>query len=499
MAIPKVMGIETEYGITVRNQPDFNPILSSLLLINSYETYRTARIRWDYEAESPLRDARGFEYAEERELPSKEESRLINLILSNGARYYVDHAHPEYSTPECTNPRDLVIWDKAGERILNISRTRAEAVSPPEQRILIYKNNTDLKGNSYGTHENYLMDRRCPFTRIVQHLMPFLTSRQVFTGAGKVGSENNLEYLPYQISQRADFLETEVGLETMHSRPIINTRDEPHADPEKYRRLHVIVGDANMSELTTYLKVGTTAIALSMLEDDFIDRDLSLDNSVQAFRTISRDVACRVPVRLKDGRTITAVELQREFLELAHRYYRDRELDTVTKDVLVRWEYVLDRLEQDPMTLSRELDWVIKKDLIESYMATHNNLDWTDARVSMIDLQYHDIRPGKGLYYKLEESEAVERIVADDEITKAIHDPPKDTRAYFRGMCLQRYSEDIVSASWDSVIFDLKEGPLKKIFMLEPLRGTEAAVRQLLEESPTARDLLRNISKPSVV
>jgi proteasome accessory factor PafA2 len=498
MAIPKVMGIETEYGITVRNQPDFNPILSSLLLINSYETYRTARIRWDYEAESPLRDARGFEYAEEKELPSKEESRLINLILSNGARFYVDHAHPEYSTPECTNPRDLVIWDKAGERVLNISRTRAEAVSPPEQRILLYKNNTDMKGNSYGTHENYLMDRRCPFTRIVQYLMPFLVTRQIFTGAGKVGSENNLEYTPYQISQRADFLETEVGLETMHSRPIINTRDEPHADPEKYRRLHVIVGDANMSELTTYLKVGTTAIALSMLEDDFIDRDMALDNPVQAFRTISRDLNCRVPVRMKDGRSLTAVAIQREFLELAHRYYRDRELDTVTKDVLVRWEYVLDRLEQDPMLLSRELDWVVKKDLIESYMATHD-LDWTNAKVAMIDLQYHDIRPGKGLYYKLEESEAVERLVTDDEIAKAIHDPPKDTRAYFRGMCLQRYSEDIVSASWDSVIFDLKEGPLKKIFMLEPLRGTEVFVRQLLEESPTARDLLRNISKPSVV
>jgi proteasome accessory factor PafA2 len=498
MAIPKVMGIETEYGITVRNQPDFNPILSSLLLINSYETYRTARIRWDYEAESPLRDARGFEYAEEKELPSKEESRLINLILSNGARYYVDHAHPEYSTPECTNPRDLVIWDKAGERILNISRTRAEAVSPPEQRILIYKNNTDSKGNSYGTHENYLMDRRCPFARIVQHLMPFLATRQIFTGAGKVGSENNLEYTPYQISQRADFLETEVGLETMHSRPIINTRDEPHADPERYRRLHVIVGDANMSEFTTYLKVGTTAIVLSMLEDDCIDRELALDNPVQAFRTVSRDLDCRAPLRLKDGRSLTAVALQREFLELAHRYYRDRELDTVTKDVLVRWEYVLDRLEQDPMSLSRELDWVIKRHLIENYMAKHE-LDWTDSRVAMIDLQYHDIRPGRGLYGKLEESEAVERIASDDEITKAIHDPPKDTRAYFRGMCLQRYSEDIVSASWDSVIFDLKEGPLKKIFMLEPLRGTEVHVRQLLEESPTARDLLRNISKPSVV
>jgi len=498
MAIPKVMGVETEYGITVRNQPDFNPILASLLLINSYETYRTARIRWDYEAESPLRDARGFEYADDRELPSKEESRLINLILSNGARYYVDHAHPEYSTPECTNPRDLVIWDKAGERILNLSRQRAEAVSPPEQRILVYKNNTDWKGNSYGTHENYLMDRRCPFTRIVQHLMPFLVTRQIFTGAGKVGSENNLEYVPYQISQRADFLETEVGLETMHSRPIINTRDEPHADPERYRRLHVIVGDANMSEFTTYLKVGTTAIVLSMIEDDAIDRDLALDNPVQAFRAVSRDLACRAPLRMRDGRTMTAIAVQRQFLELAHRYYRDREADPVTRDVLARWEWVLDRLEQDPMSLSRELDWVIKRALIESYMAKHE-LDWTDSRVAMVDLQYHDIRPGKGLYYKLEDSDAVERVVTDDEIAKAIHDPPKDTRAYFRGMCLQRYSEDIVSASWDSIIFDLKEGPLKKIFMLEPLRGTEAHVRQLLEESPTARDLLRNISRPTVV
>jgi proteasome accessory factor A len=498
MAIPKVMGIETEYGITVRNQPDFNPILSSLLLINSYETYRTARIRWDYEAESPLRDARGFEYAEEKELPSKEESRLINLILPNGARFYVDHAHPEYSTPECTNPRDLVVWDRAGERVLDLARRRAEAASPPEQRILIYKNNTDSKGNSYGTHENYLMDRRCPFTRIVQYLMPFLVTRQIFTGAGKIGSENNLEYTEYQVSQRADFLETEVGLETMHSRPIINTRDEPHADPERYRRLHVIVGDANMSEVANYLKVGTTAIVLSMIEDDFIDRDLSLDNPVQAFRQVSRDLACRSTLRLRDGRTATAIDVQREFLELAHRYFRDRELDPVMKDVLVRWEHVLDRLAQDPMSLSRELDWVIKLDLLESYRAKHG-VGWTDSRVAMIDLQYHDIRPGKGLYYKLEQGDAVERIASDEEIARAVNDPPRDTRAYFRGMCLQRYSEDIVSASWDSVLFDLKEGPLKKVFMLEPLRGTEALVRRLFEDSPTARDLLKNIAKPTIV
>jgi Pup amidohydrolase len=493
MAIPKVMGIETEYGIIVRNQPDFNPILSSLLLINSYETYRSSRIRWDYEAESPLRDARGFEYMEEKDGPSKEESRLINLILSNGARFYVDHAHPEYSSPETTNPRDLVIWDRAGERILNLARQRAEAVSPPEQRILIHKNNTDGKGNSYGTHENYLMDRRVPFARIVQHMMPFFVTRQIFTGSGKVGAENGTEPCDYQISQRADFLETEVGLETMHSRPIINTRDEPHADPEKYRRLHVIVGDANMSEVANYLKTGTMAIVLSLVEDDAIDADFSLDNPVAAYRAVSRDLGCREPIRLKDGRTISPIDLQREFLALAHQYYRSREHEAWVRDVLARWERVLDHLAEDPMQLGRELDWVIKYQLIENYMAKHD-LEWNDSRVQMIDLQYHDIRPDRGLYYKLEEAEAVERMVTDDEISKAIYDPPKDTRAYFRGMCLQRYPDEIVSASWDSVIFDLKEGPLKKIFMLEPLRGTEAHVRQLLTESPTASALLKNIS-----
>jgi proteasome accessory factor PafA2 len=493
MAIPKVMGIETEYGIIVRNQPDFNPILSSLLLINSYETYRSSRIRWDYEAESPLRDARGFEYMEEKDGPSKEESRLINLILSNGARFYVDHAHPEYSSPETTNPRDLVIWDRAGERILNLARQRAEAVSPPEQRILIHKNNTDGKGNSYGTHENYLMDRRVPFARIVQHMMPFFATRQIFTGSGKVGAENGTEPCDYQISQRADFLETEVGLETMHSRPIINTRDEPHADPEKYRRLHVIVGDANMSEVSNYLKTGTMAIVLSLVEDDAIDADFSLENPVAAYRAVSRDLTCREPIRLKDGRTLSPIDLQREFLALAHQYYQSREHEPWVRDVLARWERVLDHLAEDPLQLGRELDWVIKYQLIDNYVAKHD-LAWDDSRVQMIDLQYHDIRPGRGLYYKLEEAEAVERMVTDDEIAKAIYDPPKDTRAYFRGMCLQRYPDEIVSASWDSVIFDLKEGPLKKIFMLEPLRGTEAHVRQLLTESPTASALLKNIS-----
>ena len=340
------------------------------------------------------------------------------------------------------------------------------------------------------------MDRKVPFARIVQHLMPFFATRQIFTGAGKVGAENSTEHCDYQISQRADFLETEVGLETMHSRPIINTRDEPHADPEKYRRLHVIVGDANMSEVSNYLKCGTMAIVLSMIEDDFIEKDLSLESPVIAYRRVSRDLNCRETIKLKDGRALTAVDVQREFLEMAHRYYRSREHEPWVQDVLARWGSVLDRLARDPMSLDRELDWVVKRHLIENYMGKHE-LDWADSRVAMIDLQYHDVRPGKGLYYKLEESDAVERLVTDDEVTKALYDPPKDTRAYFRGMCLQKYADEVVSASWDSVIFDLKEGPLKKIFMLEPLRGTEAHVRQLFADSPTAGDLLRNLGKPS--
>jgi hypothetical protein len=251
-----------------------------------------------------------------------------------------------------------------------------------------------------------------------------------------------------------------------------------------------------MSETANYLKTGTMAIVLSMIEDDFIDTDLSVESPVLAYRQVSRDLNCRNPIKLKDGRTITAVDLQRQFLALAHRYYRDRDQEPWVRDVLGRWERTLDRLAEDPMELSRELDWIVKRQLLENYMDKHG-LDWTDSRVAMIDLQYHDIRPGKGLYYKLEESDAVERIVTDDEIAKAMYDPPKDTRAYFRGMCLQRYADEIASASWDSVIFDLKEGPLKKIFMLEPLRGTEAHVRDLLTESPTAADLLRNISRPS--
>lgn len=320
MAIAKVIGTETEYGISAVGAPDFNPVLSSSLLISTYAG-SLRRIRWDYEQESPLRDARGFEPVQVRE-PAEEDLGLANVILPNGARYYVDHAHPEYSTPECSSPRELVVHDRAGERILERSLEELHHVLPTGQRLAIYKNNTDGKGNSYGTHENYLVDRRVPFGSIVRDLTPFLVSRQVFTGAGKLGAEGAREERGrprYQLTQRADFFEAEVGLETTLKRPIINTRDEPHADPEKYRRLHVIIGDANMCEVATFLKVGTTALVLKMIEDEFLP-DLSLVNAVNSLHDVSRDISCRTTVSLVDGRRLSAVQLQWEYLDRAKKY-----------------------------------------------------------------------------------------------------------------------------------------------------------------------------------
>src|SRR6187431_1766576 len=357
MAIPKVMGIETEFGIAAPGDRDFNPVLSSSLLISTYAG-SLRRIRWDYEQESPLRDARGFEPVPARE-GSDEDLGLANVILPNGARYYVDHAHPEYSTPECITPRALVIHDKAGERILERSLDEVLTSMPSAPPLSIYKNNSDGKGNSYGTHENYLMDRSLPFGDIVRDLTPFFVTRIVFTGAGKVGAEapwDERGHSIYQLTQRADFFETEVGLETTLKRPIINTRDEPHADPESYRRLHVIVGDANMCEIANYLKCGTLALVLGLVEDDVFDKDLSLENPVLSYRKVSRDLTCRETLRLKDGREMTALDIQWEFYRQARRHH-ERASDAWVRDVLDRWEGMLTRLGRDPLSCDRELDW----------------------------------------------------------------------------------------------------------------------------------------------
>ncbi|MGH2702249.1 MAG: depupylase/deamidase Dop [Actinomycetota bacterium] len=491
MAIPKICGIETEYGISVQGAVDFNPILTSSLLINAYAKPAFKRVRWDYEEENPLRDARGFDRTPAEPAP-EDDSGLVNIILPNGSRYYVDHAHPEYSSPECSNALDCVIWDKAGERILEDSITAAYHIVPEHERVFIYKNNSDGKGNSYGCHENYLVDRKVPFPRLVKNLIPFFVSRQVFTGAGKVGAENGAENAGYQLSQRSDFFEVEVGLETTFKRPIINTRDEPHADPDVYRRLHVIIGDANMCEIATYLKVGATALVLKMIEDDFITDDFTLAEPVRALKSISHDTTLESTVELEGGRRVSAVELQWEYLRLAKKYAQDNDMSEVETDVLERWESVLDRLETDPMSLSRELDWVAKLSVMQAYR-DRDDLEWESPKLKMVDLQWHDVRRDKGLYYKLLASGKVDRLVSDAEVDYAIDHPPTDTRAYFRGECLRRFSEVIVAASWDALIFDLGDEPLRKVPTLEPTRGTKVHVDDLLAASPDAATLIANL------
>jgi Pup amidohydrolase len=492
MATPKICGIETEYGISVRNAPEFNPILTSSLLINAYAKPAFKRVKWDYEEESPLRDARGFE-RQGIEAPVEDESGLVNVILPNGSRYYVDHAHPEYSSPECSNARDVVIWDKAGERILEDSIRAAHEIVPDGEKVSIYKNNSDGKGNSYGTHENYLMDRSTAFPNIVKHMTPFFVTRQVYTGAGKVGAENGASDVGFQISQRADFFEVEVGLETTFKRPIINTRDEPHADPERYRRLHVIVGDANVAEISTYLKVGATSLVLKMIEDDFITDDFSLAEPVKSMRAVSHDPTCRTTLALADGRKLTAVELQWEYLRLAKKYTQDNGSDEVTDDVLDRWENTLDALERDPMTLSDQLDWVAKMSVLEAYRE-RDGLEWDHPKLRLVDLQYHDVDRDKSLYRKLVHNGKIRRLVSDAEIEWAMDHPPEDTRAYFRGECLRRFSEHIVAASWDALIFDAGDEPLRKVPTLEPTRGTKDRVQGLFDASPDVPTLLANLS-----
>jgi len=368
MAITSIMGTEIEYGIMVKNDPDFDPISSCVLLVNAYREEPAGEILWDYDQENPLADARGFQVDGEKYTPNQQENIARNKTLINGARYYVDHAHPEYSCPEVTNPRDLVIHEKAGERIIEISRRDAESKLPAGATMLVYKNNSDRKGNSYGSHENYLMDRRTSFKQIVEHLLPFLVTRQIYAGAGKVGSENRSHPCDYQISQRADFFETEVALDTMVKRPIVNTRDEPHADREKYRRLHVIVGDSNMSEYTIYLRNGVTSIFLRMIEDGAIQKDLVLRDPVKAIKQVSHDTSCRRELQLDSGKKMTAVQVQKELLDLALSYTASLDNPAWVPDVLDKWADALESLERDPMELSEKIDWVMKKSMIENFM-----------------------------------------------------------------------------------------------------------------------------------
>ena len=495
MAIHKVCGIETEFGIHVAGG-DGNPITASSILVNAYAAQLERRTGWDFEDETPGNDARGF--TREGSLPPAVETHLANTVLTNGARYYVDHAHPEYSTPECADPLELVLHDKAGEEVLRRSMAAAAALLPGSPVPVVYKNNSDRKGNSYGCHENYLMDRTVPFAKVAAGVIPHFLSRQVFTGAGKVGVETSAldpDRVPFQISQRAEFFEEVVGLETTLKRPIVNTRDEPHADPQRFRRLHVIVGDANLSEVATLLKVGTTAIVLAMLEDDALPgRDLTPADPVRAMHHVSADLSLRSPIELVDGSRATAVEMQWELFTAARRYAKERGLEAVGSEavttlVMDRWEAVLHDLERDPGLLATQLDWVAKRTIMEAYRERHG-CGWDDDRLAALDLQYHDLRPERSMFARL----GMERLVDNAAVAAAVTNPPRSTRAWFRGNCLARWPAAVVTANWDSIVFDLGTDPLRRVPMMDPLKGTAEHTAVLLESSADPADMLERLS-----
>ncbi|WP_337288062.1 Pup--protein ligase [Candidatus Methylomirabilis sp.] len=407
--------------------------------------------------------------------------RGTNDFLRNGARLYQDTGcHPEYATPECDNPRDLVIHDKAGERIVE------ELLLGAEQKlhengiyceIYIFKNNTDSVGNTYGCHENYLVQRSVNFHKLAEQLIPFFVTRQVFAGAGKVLRTRMGNH--YYISQRAQHIYQEISGATTSSRGIINTRDEPHADEEKYRRLHVIVGDSNMSEVATYLKVGTTAIVLAMVEDGVIKRDLVLEDPVRAIKEISHDITCRRRVRLKRGKEFSAVEIQREYLDLALEYYQGRERSPQVADLLEKWQYVLDKLAEDPMTLNRELDWVIKHGLITSYIA-RKGCSFDDQRVFMLDLQYHDIKRTRGLYYLMLRDDLIDRVVMEDEIETAMTTPPQTTRAKVRSDFIRYANEKNKSYDVGWSYLKLNDRYQRTILCKDPFKPWDPRVDELI-------------------
>jgi proteasome accessory factor A len=408
--------------------------------------------------------------------------RSSNVFLANGARLYLDvGSHPEYATPECDSIYDLVVHDKAGERILE------QLLASAEQRlreegirgvIYLFKNNTDSAGNSYGCHENYLTSRRDDFSHYVDVLIPFLVSRQIYAGAGKV--LQTARGAMFCISQRAEHIWEGVSSATTRSRPIINTRDEPHADAERYRRLHVIVGDSNMSEYATFLKVGAASIILRMLEEpSVVIRDMTLENPIRAIREISHDLTCTRRVRLANGREASALEIQSEYLNRAMRFADTRGLSPLEQQALDMWEHTLTGLEKDPFSLDRECDWVIKHNLIEAYRERHD-LPLSHARVALLDLQYHDVNRNRGLFYRMQQKGMVDRVATDQDINHAVEHPPQTTRARLRGEFIKKAKEKKRDYTVDWVHLKLNDQAQRTVLCKDPFKARDERVEKLI-------------------
>ena len=408
--------------------------------------------------------------------------RSSNVFLGNGARLYLDvGSHPEYATPECDSVHDLVVHDKAGERILEQLLTSAEERLGDEGihgDIYLFKNNTDSAGNSYGCHENYCTTRKDDFSAYGEVLIPFLVSRQIYAGAGKV--LQTARGAMYCVSQRAEHIWEGVSSATTRSRPIINTRDEPHADAERYRRLHVIVGDSNMSEYTNFLKVGACALMLRMLEEpQVVLRDMTLENPIRAIREISHDMTCTRRVRLANGREVSALDIQSEYLNRAIRFAEHHDLTDQEQLALDMWEHCLTTIADDPLKLDREIDWVIKYKLIESYRERHG-IELNDAKVALVDLQYHDVSRDRGLFYRMQKRGMVERMVTDEEISHAVEHPPETTRARLRGEFIRRAKEQKRDYTVDWVHLKLNDQAQRTVLCKDPFKAHDERVERLI-------------------
>ena len=494
------MGTETEYGITTPDDPSISQLLTSTHAVVAYAAMNTAaRSRWSYEEEAPLKDTRGFDLQRYRTVPVVDANAMgvANVVTTNGARYYVDHGHPEYSSPEVSNAWDAMIYDAAGDYVLN--KAAADIRELWDQQISVldkidpcpplkfYKNNVDGKGQSYGSHENYQYSRKTDFARLTQALIPFFVTRQVIIGAGRMGIGQESEREGFQISQRADYFEQEVSLETTLNRGIVNTRDEPHALAAKFRRLHVIVGDANMSQYSNFLKMGMTKLVLDCIESDVDFSDLRLANPVDEIKQVSHDPTCTHELLLADGRRLTAIEILRIYRERAAAL---PELDEVDTKVLALWGEILDDLERDPLSTADRLDWTAKWSLIKRYL--DRGVDIADPKLKLIDIQYADIDPAKSLYHALVRKGQMRTLVDEATIERAVTEPPTDSRAYFRGRVSEKFGEDIVASSWQSVIFSVNNQPHR--LPMDKVDGfTKEEIGELVERAEDITALLKGL------
>ena len=406
--------------------------------------------------------------------------RSSNVFLENGARLYLDvGSHPEYATPECDTVYDLVVHDKAGERILEgllkaaEARLREEGISG---EIYLFKNNTDSAGNSYGSHENYLVSRYGEFGRLAEVMIPFFVTRQIFAGAGKV--LQTARGALFCISQRAEHIWEGVSSATTRSRPIINTRDEPHADAEKYRRLHVIVGDSNMNEWASYLKIGATALLLRMVEEGVQIRDMTLENPIRAIREISHDTSCKRKVRLANGREASALDMQKEYLDKALRWVDQRD-DRVLKEIAGMWQHAIYNLEHDQSKLVRQVDWIAKRNLVEAFRERHK-LPLAQPRIALMDLAYHDVNQRRGLYYILQRRGEAERMCDEEDIERATQEPPQTTRAKLRGEFIRAAKRKRRDFTVDWVHLKLNDQAQRTVLCKDPFRSVDERVAKLI-------------------